>query len=329
MTGFPTGYAVRRPTLDDVDAILAVVHASDVVAVGYPDFDRSEVVDALTAPGFDPDRDSWVVHDPAGRLVGWGYLEAPGRGPEEFCEAYAHPAEPFAVQAPLMRLLLGRVGELAARRVLPEITARAGAVPTEERWIAILTDLGFTFDRQHARMRIELTGAERTPTPPAGIRVRSPRPGDETDLRTLHAVIQEAFADTNHPLHGDFAAFAADVGRTAVAWDEWLIADVDGVPAAALRSAGQSLDNNEGWVKSLGVRAAYRGRGLGGLLLRTAFATYAAKGRVAAGLGVDTTNPTGAFRLYESVGMRPAYRANIYRLSVAAANSGSAGSAAR
>ncbi len=318
MTALPAGYAVRRPTLADVDALLAVVHASDVAALGFPDFDRSEVVDALTAPGFDPARDSWVVHDPAGRLVGWAYLDDPA-GPEPFCEVYAHPDEPFAVQGPLMRLLLARVARIVADRGIPEVSARAGALPTERRWIAILADLGFAFERQNARMTIPLTGAEEPPTPPPGVLVRPVRPDVEADLRAVHAILTEAFADTNHPLHRDFAAFAVDVRRTPVAWDEWLLAEVDGVPAAALRSSDQSLDSNEGWVKSLGVRAPYRGRGLGRMLLATAFATYSAKGRVAAGLGVDVTNPTGAYRLYESVGMRPAYRVNLYRRSVPAA----------
>ena len=76
---------------------------------------------------------------------------------------------------------------------------------------------------------------------------------------------------------------------------------------------------DEGWVKYLAVRRDSRGRGLGGLLLRAAFHTYAAKGRKAAGLGVDMTNPTGAYRLYESVGMYPVYEADIYERTIPAA----------
>jgi ribosomal protein S18 acetylase RimI-like enzyme len=58
---------------------------------------------------------------------------------------------------------------------------------------------------------------------------------------------------------------------------------------------------------------------VGEALLRRAFATYAAKGRTHAGLGVDLANPTEAARLYRAVGMTPMYEANIYQRTVAAA----------
>jgi mycothiol synthase len=58
------------------------------------------------------------------------------------------------------------------------------------------------------------------------------------------------------------------------------------------------------------------GRGIARALLSAAFATYTAKGRDAAGLGVDLTNPTGAYRLYESLGMYPVYETDIYERTV-------------
>ncbi|GIG56064.1 hypothetical protein Lfu02_04360 [Longispora fulva] len=47
----------------------------------------------------------------------------------------------------------------------------------------------------------------------------------------------------------------------------------------------------------------------------TATGRHAARGRTAVGLGVDTSNPTGAYHLYRSVGMAAAYVANIYQLT--------------
>ena len=73
-TSIPADCTIRRPTLDDVPEILAVVHASDIAAVGEPDFTADEVVEILDAPNHDPARDSWLALDPAGRLVGWAYL---------------------------------------------------------------------------------------------------------------------------------------------------------------------------------------------------------------------------------------------------------------
>ncbi|MFI9641969.1 GNAT family N-acetyltransferase [Micromonospora sp. NPDC051925] len=39
----PAGWTARRPTLDDVPALLAVVHAADTFAIGHPDFDADDV----------------------------------------------------------------------------------------------------------------------------------------------------------------------------------------------------------------------------------------------------------------------------------------------
>ena len=66
----PDGYRTLRPALADVDEILELVHATEEVHLGYRDYERSEVVDALTGPGIDPNADAWLVRDGADRLVG-------------------------------------------------------------------------------------------------------------------------------------------------------------------------------------------------------------------------------------------------------------------
>ena len=58
-----------------------------------------------------------------------------------------------------------------------------------------------------------------------------------------------------------------------------------------------------GWIRSVGVVPAARGRGLGGFLLRHASGVFTARGRDTVGLGVDTANATGAPRLYERHGL--------------------------
>ena len=96
------------------------------------------------------------------------------------------------------------------------------------------------------------------------------------------------------------------------------MAELDGEPVGVLESADHSHGNLEGWVHYLAVSRSVRGRGIGRLLLRTAFATYVAKGYKTAGLGVDLTNPTGAYPLYTAVGMRPAYEIDVLERSVEA-----------
>lgn len=305
----PDGYRLDRPELSHTPEILALVHASDIAAIGFADFDAAEVTEALTTPGMDPAEDAWLVRDPAAQLVGWGYFDAaPETAGEVYCEAYAHPGTEAPVQAALIELVLGRITARAAAAGRSEVLVKAAALPTETRYLDVLTAAGFELERQHARMTRPLAADEPRPEPVPGYTLRALR---EAELPECHELLRLTWADTAHPFHTPFAEFAA---MPTIRWAESLVAETaDGRMAGVAVSSGQSLEDNEGWVKWLGVLPEHRGRGLASALLRACFATFAAQGRSKVGLGVDTTNPTGAYRLYESLGMTVAYRANIYR----------------
>ncbi|MDY7084584.1 MAG: GNAT family N-acetyltransferase [Actinomycetota bacterium] len=310
MTELPDGWSVRRPTLDDAPAILQLVHASDIAAVGYPDYSPEEVREALTEPNTDMARDCWVALDAGGRIVGWTYPGNATGASRDFIEVYVWPTDGLPAMRPLLELMLARVAERKAEFGHETYEVRAGAVPTETAWIDLLTEHGFGFLKQNARMQISLDGVSATPPePPAGVLIRNVRPEDEAEMRAFHSVIEQAFLDSDH------RALPYDAWRKqASALDEWFVAEVGGEVAGVLESSFDSdQGNDEGWVKRLAVLGAYRKRGLGEALLRRAFATYAGKGRAKAGLGVDMANPTRAARLYLAVGMKPLYEANIYQ----------------
>jgi ribosomal protein S18 acetylase RimI-like enzyme len=158
-------------------------------------------------------------------------------------------------------------------------------------------------------MAIDLDGGEAAPSPPDGFDIRTLQPGDE---HVLHATIHEAFAE-----NWNFQPLTFDELRVQVLErDEfdpslcWLVRHGLEV-AAAVRCTRKRFDM--GWVDSLAVRSAWRRRGLGELLLRTAFAEFARRGEQRVGLGVDAQNEAGATRLYERVGMQVVFRANVFR----------------
>lgn len=316
----PTGWNIRRPTLDDVPEILALVHASDIAAVGEPDFSSDEVIEILNAPNHDPCQDSWLAFDPTGRLAGWAYLENPTRADRDLVEVYVHPDGGAPGQAGLLDLALVRMARRATEAGHSRVTARAGAIASEKHYLGVLAEAGFTFVKRYARMRRDLIGNESAPAPGAGVSIRTVRAEDDADMRTFFEILKAAFDDIPDSLSGDYDDYRARLAALpGISWDEWYVAEVNGVPAGVLQSSEQMAEQNEGWVRNLGVRAQWRGLGLGRLLLLTAFARYAEKGRQAAGLGVDLTNPTGAYRLYESVGMHPVYEADVYEREISAA----------
>jgi ribosomal protein S18 acetylase RimI-like enzyme len=317
-TRLPEGWTTRRPTLDDIPAIHALVQASDIAAVGEPDFTADEVRERLTAPHTDLSRDTWLALDTEGQVVGWAYAVNDSAADRDFAEVYFWPGRGLPALRPLLAMLMERVAERATEFGHDPYTVRGGAIPTERDLIEALTDAGFVFVKQNARMQMSLAGTPTVaPEPPAGVTVREVRHDDDGEMRAFHAVIIEAFGDTDHgrPEYDDWRPSPG--GDTSYSFDEWFVAEVDGRVVGVLESSDAGLADDEGWVKRLAVLRPFRKRGLGEALLRHAFAVYARKGRHVAGLGVDLDNPTAAIRLYEAVGMTALYRANIYETTVA------------
>lgn len=296
----PAGWAFRATSPADADGLLAMVNASVMSAAGFADFTPEEVAEALAGPYTE------VAVDGTGAIAGWAYLEDGAGGPYEFLEVYVHPEG----GRPAMRPLLGRILAVARSRAQERGggAVRAGAIPVEQYWIDSLTAAGFTFVKQHARMRLDLPAPATGPVPDVAV-----RPVREEEMPEFYAVLDGAFRDTP-----DYQPTGYERWRERfldghrVRLDEWFVAEVDGVLAGILQSSEQSDEHGEGWVKHLAVRSEFRRRGVGRALLAAAFDRYAANGRTSVGLGVDLANPTEAIRLYTGVGMRPAYRADIY-----------------
>jgi len=75
-------------------------------------------------------------------------------------------------------------------------------------------------------------------------------------------------------------------------------------------------DRLDGWIDILGTRRGYRKIGLGRAMLLSGLLRLREEGMTVAKLGVDAENPTGALRLYESVGFEVAHSGVAYRKSV-------------
>jgi ribosomal protein S18 acetylase RimI-like enzyme len=151
---------------------------------------------------------------------------------------------------------------------------------------------------------------------PEGITLRTYRhPQDDA---AVNAALNEAFGDSwsGIELAADEFAHFFDSGQvqpevSVVAWagDEVAGACLNDFGPARLERAGL----REGWVSSLGVRRAWRKRGLAAAILAESLQQALARRLQAVALDVDAENPTGAKRLYERVGFREVERFHVYR----------------
>jgi len=77
----------------------------------------------------------------------------------------------------------------------------------------------------------------------------------------------------------------------------------------------EQMDATLGEVMAIGIRRGFRGIGLGRVLLTHAVRTLVEHGATEIELSVDSENPSGAGRLYESVGFRAISVSRRYQLS--------------
>jgi len=201
-----------------------------------------------------------------------------------------------------------RAGELGAR-------ALAGSWTTNKALLRELEQRGFRVVRYSQRMAIDLDDTIAEPVWPEGVAVRSFQPGDE---RTFYEAHQEAFADTWEPIEETYEYWAHWVLEAPPFDPElWFLAEQESETAGFAICKVHASAAELGWVFVLGVRRPWRGRGLGRALLLHAFHEFRRRGLQRASLGVDAESPTGANRLYESVGMSEVARFEVREKVVA------------
>ncbi|MCB5182065.1 GNAT family N-acetyltransferase [Streptomyces antimicrobicus] len=304
---------VRPAGPDDAPAICDLMNAVDVLEIGRPETELAEVTGDLTDPATDLAHDSWLAFD-GDRLIAYAVLwdggaEAPAVAPGEDGGVVVEGDHYILPEA---QEVGERLLELMERRALERARAAGGRhavlhlglniAPTFDT--ARLAARGWSEVRRYHVMTRALSAADQAPPAVPGLTLRTCEA--EADRRIAHALVQETMSEHFGHRHRSYEQWLNLLGTEAFDWSLVWIAALEGhgdVAVAVTRDNRAAM----GWVSTLGVRKEHRGRGLGGHLLRHAFATYAARGRDTIGLGVDTLNASNALSLYESHGMAKHY----------------------
>lgn len=303
--------SVRPPTPTDAADLLELWTASDLHLLGVVDCEAGDVTEDLGRPGLDLGRDYWLVRE-GGTLVAAGSVL--GRTGAAFgdVDVVLRPGAGTEVGCRLLRRVVGRAREQAVAAGHEQVVLQAYALATDPVMQEVYRGTGWSTVRRFSRMVLDLGDEPPAPAPVPGVTVRGV--SGEAAERQLHDVMTQAF--TGHygstpESYGDWRA--RQTGRSGVDPGLWWLADLDGEPVGGLIGRRMS---DQGWVQGLGVLPPYRGRGIARSLLLTAFAEFHRRGERRVALGVDTGNETGALRLYEAVGMRPAQQHDAFELTV-------------
>lgn len=311
---------VVRPTMDRFDETLALLRATDAAVYGDSDWTADDLREEWE--GLDLDRDAWLVQVD-GRVAGVAHL-LDRKGGRFIGDAYVHPElAGRGVGKRVLRLLEQRVLEQRAGWPDGERIVLEGAhLVGDERAPLLFQGQGFERVRSFFRMVVDVAGPVPAPAWPTGVDLQPFDP--DLHGRALHAAEPEAFVD--------------EWGHVPLPYDEWREKaigypglDASLVPVVWAGDEVVAFSRNYpkrygdwGWVGTLGVRLAWRRRGLGLALLRESFRRFRGTGETTVALGVDVENPTGATRLYERAGMRVLWQADVWQKELGAGANGGA-----
>jgi ribosomal protein S18 acetylase RimI-like enzyme len=304
---------VRAATLEDAQLIAALINDVDLVELGAADYSAEEVVEDLGC-AVDLAADSWLAFD-GDRLVSYGVLwNAFANGAIDIDHYVRRDAVPAG--ASVIDLMVARAAEVAAADGHAEARVHLHLPPSSSLAVAELPARNWhTVRRYHVLRRpVSVTG-DPMPAAPTGVALRTVT--SEADQRVVYEILEAAFAEHFDHYPQEYAEWRDRVSADQFDWSSMVwIASLDAVDVGAL--IARNNRETMGWVRSVGVLQAARGRGIASHLLRTAFATFARLGRDTVGLGVDTQNSTGAPRLYEGLGMSLHFEADTWEIVVPA-----------
>ena len=275
---------LRQLEPTDAPVVLELIVARDIADLGRPDYTLDDVRADWSAPGIDLANDAWLAEDD-GTPLGYALLDARGA---------AHVTVPPASEG---RGVGTALREAAEARALErgEALCRQYVPTSSEPARAHLLAAGYWPAFCYFRMRMELAAA---PPPPRDVPVRAFSRGP--DDAAVHALAEEAY-DEPRSLE---SWQAAKVDRAGWEPSLWLVhEDACGLAAIVLC---ERWEDGIGYVDALAVAPRVRGQGLGRALLLHGMAALRAAGLVVVELSVQGEN-AAATRLYESVGMRPAW----------------------
>ena len=300
---------IRPATRGDLPEIVDLLNAYDVALTGAPDTSAADVETDWNMAGFDVARDTWLAEAAGGIPVGYAYAGDQHRTGELEADVWVHPeqAEPE---------LADRLLALTERRARQLTDARGYAAPSLDIFCIgvdhhkrdLLRRRGYELRRTVYRMAIDLTGDVEAVPAPEGIAIR--RFGAKDDAAVMRDTMNDAFTDHFRQSAEPFAAWKQRLmGHADFDPDLWALA-WDGDEAAGALIAYDHGDL--GWVQGVGVRRAWRRRGLGRALLTDAFARLAARGQLRVELGVDAEGATQPLLLYEQAGMHVTFTYELH-----------------
>jgi mycothiol synthase len=311
---------LSRSDLGDLHHLLSAIEEGDELDDRHTLEDLAHTFDA---PDADPARHCRLGRDGDGTLVAYGWNH-PLRGDQDPRRVHlsggVHPAHRGRGAG---HALLAWQLEAASQWDLRTRTDDCGALQliayAEERCTdrrRLYEDLGLHPLRWYADMSHRFDGPPPPHEDPPGIRIV---PLNRKRFEAVRLAHNEAFAGHwgSRPIDAEGWEKQLLRPESRLSWS-WvaLAAETSEVVGYATNAAYEDdwaeHGFSEGWTDRLGVRPAWRERGIARALLTASLRSFAEAGLDAAGVGVDSDDPSRTFELYEGLGYRATHSVVMY-----------------
>ncbi|MBA3871980.1 MAG: GNAT family N-acetyltransferase [Anaerolineae bacterium] len=313
------GYRVRPCTLDDVEAIVALMNACAIKVIGVADETVEQVRADWQRPDFDQAASQQVVLAADGSIVGWAEVHD-AEVVVIFTDVYVHPDyEQEGTGEYLMAWVEIRAAQtIDAAPADARVALRAYCYGLgKDAWYsALLEASGFQPIRHswHMDMRLDVPPPKPQQLEGVTIKVYDGQSDKRPIFNVKSTAFQDHFGHVERPFEEEYAEWLHRwVGESTFIPELWFLAMAgDTIAGVCLCKASHNGEDDRGWVGSLAVLREYRRRGIGEALLYTAFDAFYNMGKKRVGLGVDAGSLTGAATLYKRVGMHVAKQFDLY-----------------
>ena len=300
----------RPATIEDAPIAAGLYNAWGQHHLDGPTHTVDEARTVFETPGLNLKDDTRFIFTHNGQAIGyatlWNHIP-----PYTLLRLFwrVHPHHTYHIVGKQLLVWAEERASIAMQKAPPDSIVRMHAqiLSTEDDAREVLEQHNFMLVRHFLNMQITLDHAPDLYTLPNGITIRTFVPGqdDEATVRANYEAFEDHWGHHTLPFEEGLAEFRRRY-QNKPDWDPtlWFLAvDGDEVVGICLCAPHRNIDPDTGHIHVLGVRKAWRGRGLGKALLLHAFHEFHRRGKARVGLYVDASNVSGATRLYEGVGM--------------------------
>lgn len=291
----PAGWRIIHPALDDLSRVTQFIRSCDEAYFGEPDTTEGDVDYEWRRPGFDFERDAYLVQTSDEKIAG-------------YTDFYIHDNELYVTHNTavhpdyLDRISVKDLFSAGVNKAQIELSSggRVRTISLRDETNRMLEELDFHPIQIQYRMRIDFDQPPKEAIWPSGYQLTTF--SQEKHAREVFDVIETAFQELPHRR-----------GNTYEGWAEFILKRTDFDPSLLFMATKDGeivgvavgFDNPiGGWIRQLAVKKSHRGQGIAMAILKHAFVEFYRRGRSSVGLTVDSENLTGAPQLYLRAGMR-------------------------